>query len=91
VIQTNKAKTNPIKAKTKPIQTQLLQRPKLMQSEYLQRIKKKNAAMGQKNKAKTKPIPKRLKMNAFAWIRSFTIVFCDFLAEFTTLKGANFK
>jgi hypothetical protein len=28
-------------------------------------------------------------MNAFAWIRSFTIVFCDFLAEFTTLKGAN--
>ena len=30
-------------------------------------------------------------MNAFAWIRSFTIVFCDFLADFTTLKGANFK
>ncbi|MBC8469033.1 MAG: hypothetical protein H8D56_06135 [Planctomycetes bacterium] len=31
----------------------------------------------------------RPKMNAFAWIRSFTIVFCDFLAEFTTRKGAN--
>ncbi len=28
-------------------------------------------------------------MNAFAWIRSFTFVYCDFLAEFTTLKGAN--
>ena len=30
-------------------------------------------------------------MNAFAWIRHLTIVFCDFLAEFTTLKGANFN
>jgi len=38
VIQTNKAKTNPIKAKTNPIQTQFDERPKLMQSEYLQRV-----------------------------------------------------
>jgi hypothetical protein len=46
VIQTNKAKTNPIKAKTKPIQTQFVERAKLMQHVYIKRIKKKNAAMG---------------------------------------------
>jgi hypothetical protein len=43
VIQTNKAKTNPIKAKTKPIQTQLPKGQKLMQCVYIQRITKKNA------------------------------------------------
>ncbi len=43
--------SKPIKAKTKPIQTQLLQRAKLMQSVYIQRITMKNADMGPKNKA----------------------------------------
>jgi len=52
--------TNPIKAKTDPIQSQLLQRVKLMQSVYLQRIMKKNTEMGQKNKAKTNPIQSQL-------------------------------
>jgi hypothetical protein len=28
-------------------------------------------------------------MNPFAWIRSFTVAFCDLLAAFTTLKGGN--
>ena len=58
-----------------------------MQSVYLQRIMKKNADMGYE---KTKPIQtqsERPKMNAFAWVRSVTIVFCDSLAAFTTLKG----
>jgi len=55
VIQKKQTQTNPIKAKTNPIQTQFTERAKLMQSVYLQRIKKKNADMGQKNKAKTKP------------------------------------
>jgi len=58
VIRKNKAKTNPIKAKTNPIQTQLLRRAKLMQSVYLQRIKKKYAAMGQKKQTQTNPISK---------------------------------
>jgi hypothetical protein len=48
-------KTNPIKAKTNPIQTQLLQRAKLMQHVYLQPITKKNAAMGQKKQTQFKP------------------------------------
>ena len=30
-------------------------------------------------------------MNAFAWIENLTIVLIMLLAEFTTLKGANFK
>ena len=49
VIQTNKAKT-------KPIQTQFVERAKMMQSMYLQRITMKNVNMGKKNKAKTNPI-----------------------------------
>jgi len=53
-------KTNPIKAKTKPIQTQLLQRAKMMQSVYIQRIKKKNANMGYE---KTNPIQSQFKAN----------------------------
>ncbi|MDT8300191.1 MAG: hypothetical protein RQ760_01825, partial [Sedimentisphaerales bacterium] len=28
----------------------------------------------------------RAKINAFAWIRSFTMVYYDFLADFTTLR-----
>ncbi len=46
-------------------------------------------------KPKTKPIQtqfvERPKMNPFAWIRSLTIVLIILLADFTTLKGANFK
>jgi len=53
VIQTNKAKTNPIKAKTKPKQTQFDERAKLMQSEHLQPIMKKSADRGYE---KTNPI-----------------------------------
>ena len=30
----------------------------------------------------------RPKMNTFVWISSFMMIYCDFLAEFTTLKGA---
>ena len=37
----NKANSNPIKAKTNPIQTQFVERPKMMQSVYLQTIMKK--------------------------------------------------
>ena len=33
----------------------------------------------------------RAKMNAFAWIENLTIVLIMLLAEFTTLKGANFR
>jgi hypothetical protein len=47
VIQTNKAKTN-------PIQTQFIERAKLMQSVYLQRIMKNNADMGQKKQSQFK-------------------------------------
>ena len=38
------------KPNSNPIQTQFDERPKLMQSVYIQRIMKKNAAMGPKNK-----------------------------------------
>ena len=38
------------------------------------------------NKPNSNPI---LKMNAFAWIRRFTIVLIMLLADFTTLKGAK--
>ena len=75
--------------KTNPKQTQFKKRVKLMQSVYLQRIMKKNADMGYE---KTNPIQtqsERPKMNAFAWVRSVTIVFCDSLAVFTTLKGVK--
>jgi len=69
VIQTNKAKTN-------PIQTQLLQRAKLMQSVNIQRIMKKNAAMGYEKtnpkKTQSKPICilailPRLAIRIFSW------------------------
>jgi len=46
--------TKPIKAKTNPIQTQFDERPKLMQSAYIQRIMKKNAAMGPKKQSQFK-------------------------------------
>ena len=39
-------------------------------------------------KANSKPISERAKMNAFAWVRSFRMRYCDFLADFITLKGA---
>jgi hypothetical protein len=48
-------KTNPNKPNSKPKQTQLLQRAKLMQSVYLQRITKKNADKGQKKQTQNKP------------------------------------
>ncbi len=51
----NKPNSNPIKANSKPIQTQLLQRPKLMQSVHIQRIMKKNAAMAMKKQTQFKP------------------------------------
>jgi len=55
--------------KTNPIQTQFLQRVKLMQSVYLQRIMEKNAAKGYE---KTKPIQtqflQRPKMNANVFV-----------------------
>jgi hypothetical protein len=54
--------------------------------------------MGGKTKPKQtqlKPIQsqfvEKAKMNAFAWIENLTIVLIMLLAEFTTLKGANFK
>ena len=56
VIQTNKAKTN-------PIQTQLLQRAKLMQSVYIQRNMNKNADKGYK---KTKPKQSQFRNNSGA-------------------------
>jgi len=56
VIRKKQSQTNPIKAKTKPIQTQFIERAKLMQTQYIQRIMKKNAAMGYKKQTQTKPI-----------------------------------
>jgi len=55
VIQTNKANSNPIKAKTNPIQTQLSKGQKMMQSVYLQRIMKKYAAMDYEKQSQNKP------------------------------------
>ncbi len=48
--------TNPIKAKTNPIQSQFTERPKMMQIVYLQSIIKKMRLWAMKNKAKTNPI-----------------------------------
>ena len=69
VIQTNKAKTNPIQTQFKPKQTQF----------------KPNKA---KNKAN---LTKSQKMNPFTRIRTFMMKYCVLLAEFNTLKGANFE
>jgi len=55
VIQTNKANSKPIKAKTKPIQTQFPKGQKMTQSVYLQRIMKKYADMGYKKQSQNKP------------------------------------
>jgi len=66
VDQTKQTQTNPIKAKTNPIQTQLLQRPKLMQSVYLQRIMKKMRLWAKKNKPKTNPIKPNFKRGAYS-------------------------
>jgi hypothetical protein len=55
--------SKPIKAKTNPIQTQLLQRPKMMQSEYLQGIKRKMRIGAIKKQSQNKPnfkIPDRI-------------------------------
>ena len=49
------SQTNPIKAKTKPKQSQLLQRAKLMQSEYLQGIMKKMRLRAMKKQTQFKP------------------------------------
>jgi hypothetical protein len=62
VIQTNKAKTN-------PIQTQFHERSKML--EFTLDVSSLAFLSG-------------------AWIRNLTIVLIMLLAEFTTLKGANF-
>ncbi|MFB0553782.1 MAG: hypothetical protein ACETWQ_10765 [Phycisphaerae bacterium] len=54
-------KTNPIQTQFKPNQTQFAERVKLMQSVYLQRIMKKNAAKGYE---KTKPKQTQNKPNS---------------------------
>ncbi|MHC4728892.1 MAG: hypothetical protein ACYS17_16870, partial [Planctomycetota bacterium] len=60
----NKPNSKPIKAKTKPIQTQLLQRAKMMQSVYLQRIMKKTV-----NRGYEKTNPKQTQFLAFTqWV-----------------------
>jgi len=43
------------KANSNPIQTQFPERPKLMQSMYIQKIRKKNANMGPKKQSQNKP------------------------------------
>jgi len=50
----NKPNSNPIKAKTNPIQTQSDEREKLKQSVYTQRIMKKNTNMGPKKQTQKK-------------------------------------
>ncbi len=58
-------KTNPIQTQSNPI----AERIKLMQSLYLQRIMKKNAAKGyEKTKPKTNPISSKAKMNTNVFI-----------------------
>jgi len=52
----NKANSKPIKAKTNPIQTQFVERAKLMQSVYLQRIIKKMRLWAMKKQTQTNPI-----------------------------------
>jgi Zn-dependent protease with chaperone function len=63
--------------KTKPIQSQF----------------KPNKANFKANtnpkQSQTNPICRRAKMNAFAWIRSLTMILIMLLAKFTTPKGAN--
>jgi hypothetical protein len=66
-------------AKTKPKQTQL--KPIQTQLKPIQT----------QLKPKQSQFVERAKMNAFAWIENLTIVLIMLLAEFTTLKGANFK
>ena len=73
--------------KTNPIQTQF--KPNLSQnkanlSQFQSQFKPcpERSRMGQ--------LPKGQKMNAPAWIRNF-MIYCGFLANFTTLKGANFE
>ena len=56
----NKANSNPIKAKTNPIQSQFPKGQKLMKSLYLQRIMKNMRLWAKKNKAKTNPIAKSM-------------------------------
>jgi len=55
VIRKKQTQTNPIKANSKPKQTQLLQRAKMMQSVYLQPIMKNNAVMGYEKQTQNKP------------------------------------
>ncbi len=57
--------SRPNKAKTNPIQTQFVERAKLMQSVYLQRIMKKNASMGHEKQSQFKPCPERSRMGQF--------------------------
>jgi len=54
VIQTNKPNLTQNKPNSNPIQTQFDERPKMMQSIYIQRIMKKIAAMGQKKQTQFK-------------------------------------
>ena len=55
--------------------------------------KAKNKANSNPIKPKTNPIQsqfvEKAKFNAFAWIRSLTMILIMLLADFTTLKGAN--
>ncbi len=49
-----KVKNKPKLSQFKPIQTQLLQREKMMQSVHIQRIKKKNEDMGYEKQSQNK-------------------------------------
>ena len=77
-----------------------------MQTQYLQMVKKiccsvrapkTNPIQTQLKPKQTqfKPIQTQLlqilTLNAFAWIKSLTIILEMLLADFTTLKGANFR
>jgi len=63
------------KPNSNPIQSQFVERPKLMQSMYIQRIMKKNADMGQKNKPKTNPIQTQ---SLTFWALEDSMLFCNF-------------
>jgi len=66
------------KPKTNPIQTQFPERPKLMQSVYIKRIKRKMRIWAKKNKPKTNPIQSQFQTSDISFLSPVScILFSD--------------
>jgi hypothetical protein len=72
-------------------QTQFLKCNMNVSSAYTKDYEDNSRKIVMKKQTQFKPNFRKDKKKAFALIRRFIMIYCDFLADFITLKGANSK